>query len=432
MCDFVGQSLVQQHATFGLTTDLAQSWKANLGPLQSELAHPKATDPVGLCIAQFDKISRQQQEPSQPTAATSSSSPSSLCSSKSSSSCPSPTATDLAAQQSFSEHIAIQPGIMLEPTKSTTTLDAHALDITQSGQSGSYVVEQEKLPEGVTLQDIERTLIATSKLLAQKADEQSTAGNTVLAQELLGYAQYAAECAKTFGQSLNARIDELIKNSPLLHELINLHSPNKPQQELPAIEQQYNGIVQECCARCGKLAPDIILAVLTHKASASASGTIPPTTILPEGAIAVAPVAVDGQVATMQKAGVGLALMAGGPQDQQQTKQNPVPEGTTEIEQGNNVGKTEATEVKPADPQMIAPENIRQSLQNQTIDQLYKSRESYENLINQHEAKLEAYKKNPDLYDNKGLLQNVAPVLRDKIIQGRIKALQKTDSQAKR
>ena len=74
---------------------------------------------------------------------------------------------------------------------------------------------------------------------------------------------------------------------------------------------------------------------------------------------------------------------------------------------------------------MIAPENIRQSLQNQTIDQLYKSRESYENLINQHEAKLEAYKKNPDLYDNKGLLQNVAPVLRDKIIQGRIKALQK-------
>ena len=71
LCDFVGQSLVQQHAMFGITTDLAQSWKANLGPLQSELAHPKATDPVGLCIAQFDKISRQQQEPSQPTAATS-------------------------------------------------------------------------------------------------------------------------------------------------------------------------------------------------------------------------------------------------------------------------------------------------------------------------------------------------------------------------
>jgi len=65
------------------------------------------------------------------------------------------------------------------------------------------------------------------------------------------------------------------------------------------------------------------------------------------------------------------------------------------------------------------------NLSNQTREQLLKSKSSYEKLIQEHKAKLQDYINNPDAYDNLGLLKNVSPEVRQKIIDGRIKALEK-------
>ena len=56
---------------------------------------------------------------------------------------------------------------------------------------------------------------------------------------------------------------------------------------------------------------------------------------------------------------------------------------------------------------------------------MLKSKSSYEKLIQEHKAKLQDYINNPDAYDNLGLLKNVSPDVRQKIIDGRIKALEK-------
>lgn len=72
------------------------------------------------------------------------------------------------------------------------------------------------------------------------------------------------------------------------------------------------------------------------------------------------------------------------------------------------------------------PRKAGNNLENQTRAQLLKSKASYERLIKEHKEKLEAYKKNPDAYDNQGLLKNApSPEIREKIIQGRIKQLEK-------
>ncbi|GBF32467.1 cell wall-associated protein [Desulfocucumis palustris] len=64
------------------------------------------------------------------------------------------------------------------------------------------------------------------------------------------------------------------------------------------------------------------------------------------------------------------------------------------------------------------------ALGNQTREQLPKSKSSYEKLIQEHKVKLNNYIKNPDAYDNKGILKNVpSPDVRQKIINGRIKQL---------
>ena len=57
---------------------------------------------------------------------------------------------------------------------------------------------------------------------------------------------------------------------------------------------------------------------------------------------------------------------------------------------------------------------------------LRKSIDSYEKLIGEHEIKLKEYMEDPFAHDNQGLLQN-APNdrIRQKIIQGRIQALQR-------
>jgi hypothetical protein len=67
-----------------------------------------------------------------------------------------------------------------------------------------------------------------------------------------------------------------------------------------------------------------------------------------------------------------------------------------------------------------------QLYQKMTTPQLEKARNSYQELIQEHEKKLNDYIANPDAYDNDGRLKN-APnsQIRQQIIQGRINALQK-------
>jgi len=61
----------------------------------------------------------------------------------------------------------------------------------------------------------------------------------------------------------------------------------------------------------------------------------------------------------------------------------------------------------------------------QTRNQLLKSKTSHEMLIRKHTEKLAAYIIDPDKYDNLGILKNVSKEIRQKIIQGRIKELER-------
>jgi RHS repeat-associated protein len=60
-----------------------------------------------------------------------------------------------------------------------------------------------------------------------------------------------------------------------------------------------------------------------------------------------------------------------------------------------------------------------------TDDQLAKAEKSYGDLIKEHENKLDDYINDPDAYDHLGKLQNASPEIRDKIVEGRINALEK-------
>ena len=65
-------------------------------------------------------------------------------------------------------------------------------------------------------------------------------------------------------------------------------------------------------------------------------------------------------------------------------------------------------------------------MRKQTNEQLQKSKESYEKLIKEHQQKLDDYIKDLYAHDNKGIIENAPNQgVRDKIIQGRIDALQK-------
>lgn len=48
-----------------------------------------------------------------------------------------------------------------------------------------------------------------------------------------------------------------------------------------------------------------------------------------------------------------------------------------------------------------------------------KSRTFYQKWMDEHQTKLPNYMDNPEVYDNKGILKNVAPKLHNKIIDGR-------------
>jgi RHS repeat-associated protein len=62
----------------------------------------------------------------------------------------------------------------------------------------------------------------------------------------------------------------------------------------------------------------------------------------------------------------------------------------------------------------------------QSNDSLLKSKNSFQNLIEEHQKKLKDYLSNPDAFDNQGLLANApTPEIRQKIIEGRANALRK-------
>jgi translation initiation factor RLI1 len=66
-----------------------------------------------------------------------------------------------------------------------------------------------------------------------------------------------------------------------------------------------------------------------------------------------------------------------------------------------------------------------QPYSNQTRQQLDKSKRSYEELIREHERKLADYRKDPFSQDNKGLLKDQPPEIQKKIIEGRVRELEK-------
>ncbi|SEG68471.1 hypothetical protein SAMN02982929_03164 [Saccharopolyspora kobensis] len=79
------------------------------------------------------------------------------------------------------------------------------------------------------------------------------------------------------------------------------------------------------------------------------------------------------------------------------------------------VATDEAVEAEEStqDPSELSPSDRR-------------SVDSYERLIKEHEDKLDAYKRDPEAFDNKGILKN-APndEVRQRIIDGRVRHLEK-------
>ena len=61
----------------------------------------------------------------------------------------------------------------------------------------------------------------------------------------------------------------------------------------------------------------------------------------------------------------------------------------------------------------------------QTRQQFEKSKRSYEELIREHEQKLADYRKDPFPQDNKGLLKDQPPGIQQKIIEGRVRELER-------
>jgi len=61
----------------------------------------------------------------------------------------------------------------------------------------------------------------------------------------------------------------------------------------------------------------------------------------------------------------------------------------------------------------------------ETTEQLQKSKISLQQLIDEHSQKLIDYQNDPDKFDNKNKLKDIAKDIRDKIIKGRIRKLEK-------
>ncbi|MEM6766207.1 MAG: RHS repeat-associated core domain-containing protein, partial [Bacteroidota bacterium] len=68
---------------------------------------------------------------------------------------------------------------------------------------------------------------------------------------------------------------------------------------------------------------------------------------------------------------------------------------------------------------------VKNPFKDQSLDELQKSENSFQSLVKEHEKKLEDFKQDPDKFDNKGKLKDATPEIREKIINGRIKKLEK-------
>ena len=76
------------------------------------------------------------------------------------------------------------------------------VDVRGTGVSGSYTVDQGRLPKEVTEQDVKQMLKFASEFLSQKANEQATAGNTQQAENWVGIRD-TFEQLKTFAWRLS-------------------------------------------------------------------------------------------------------------------------------------------------------------------------------------------------------------------------------------
>ena len=98
--------------------------------------------------------------------------------------------------------------------------------------------------------------------------------------------------------------------------------------------------------------------------------------------------------------------------------------GKLAISSNPNPSKFSSTDdlIRYSDKMTVAPPTPRRTL----TPSEQKSVRSYRNRIGEHQQKLDAYRKNPNAFDNKGLLRN-APndAVRQKIIDGRISHLEK-------
>jgi len=61
----------------------------------------------------------------------------------------------------------------------------------------------------------------------------------------------------------------------------------------------------------------------------------------------------------------------------------------------------------------------------ETTEQLQKSKSSLQQLIAEHTQRMIDYQNDPDKFDNKNKLKDIAKDIREKIIQGKLKKLEK-------
>lgn len=80
---------------------------------------------------------------------------------------------------------------------------------------------------------------------------------------------------------------------------------------------------------------------------------------------------------------------------------------------------------KPKTKPKPKPKGTPNPYRKMTREQVLKSKRNYERLLKEHQQKLKDYKRDPFAHDNKGKLQGKSPEVQQKIIQGRIRELQR-------
>src|SRR3990167_1325665 len=101
-------------------------------------------------------------------------------------------------------------------------------------------------------------------------------------------------------------------------------------------------------------------------------------------------------------------------------------EGSYVVEESINLLKQEGQLGKAGPVSKQIEQKIASKVSNiksQSKAQAIRSKKSFEKLIHEHEKKLLQYTNNPAKFDNKGLLKDVNPIIKEKIIKGRINEL---------